>query len=285
MILDALATSDRAVPTDDLLNVLNDAVGISRVPDLNTKLTLPWPRQDSWTPDLMDPIVARIRHQRAGQLALEQLARQGIAAPIRNVGGDKVSIPAQEGGTSGAYHMPVDVPALASGYSGVRHELPNHLLDIDLFTADLAVLDLNVRTLWCLREALASYRNGLYLSAANLLGAVSEGAWYAAGEQLRHMSDGLAKALDGDRTTQVISRLCEMMRRVGRLRADANELEAHAAYLRDLRNYGVHPRDLASSIHEAVFTEPSLAVLIMQTHRYLGRLGVTVAVLLQDDAQ
>jgi hypothetical protein len=41
---------------------------------------------------------------------------------------------------------------------------------------------------------LAAYRQGLFLGCASLLGAASEGAWYAAGEQLRHLDARLTTA-------------------------------------------------------------------------------------------
>lgn len=52
----------------------------------------------------------------------------------------------------------------------------------------------------------------------------------------------------------------------------ASELHSHAAYLRDLRNYGVHPRQDQDPGQEQAFTETGCLLLIMQVHRYLVRL-------------
>jgi hypothetical protein len=52
----------------------------------------------------------------------------------------------------------------------------------------------------------------------------------------------------------------------------ANELIAHASYLRDLRNYGVHPAADQDPGQADAFTELGSTVLVMETHRYLARL-------------
>ena len=147
---------------------------------------------------------------------------------------------------------------------------------MDVFTADLEALGLDRRTLRCLQEALSAYRRGLYLSAVNLLGAVSEGAWYAAGEQLRSVVPPIAKVLDNDNVAigKVIGRVSEQLSKTKGVRAsDVRELEVHAAYLRDLRNYGVHPRGESSTSLEHAFSEHGAGLLLMGTHRYLVRLA------------
>ncbi|WP_123788459.1 hypothetical protein [Phytoactinopolyspora halophila] len=112
-----------------------------------------------------------------------------------------------------------------------------------------------------------------------MLGAASEGAWYVAGEQLRHLDARLARALDGDNIVTVMNRISEVLRQTRTLRITVDELRAQAALLRQLRNYGVHPR---SDHLERYFTDSGAAILLMETHTYLGRLTDAVSTCLTD---
>jgi hypothetical protein len=98
----------------------------------------------------------------------------------------------------------------------------------------------------CVDEALCAHRRGLHLAALNMLGAASEAAWYSLGEQLRDWSAQLAKALDEDTRTAAVIRLVHevlVQLKPGRVsRETLEELRSCATYLRDLRNYGLHPR-------------------------------------------
>jgi len=58
-------------------------------------------------------------------------------------------------------------------------------IEADIFITDLAPLGLDPRTERSLREAIESYRRGVFLAAASLLGTAVEGAWHAAGQRLR----------------------------------------------------------------------------------------------------
>ena len=108
---------------------------------------------------------------------------------------------------------------------------------------------------------------------------VSEGAWFAAGEQLRGLDLQLDKALNEGRSAKVISRVCDLIRRHYHPKAIANELQTCADYLRDLRNYGVHHRETIDTTKEPAFTESATICLILQTHRYVVRLADAVATL------
>ena len=151
--------------------------------------------------------------------------------------------------------------------------------DVDLFSADLATLRLDPRTQRCLEEALTAHRHGMYLAAANLLGAVPEGAWYSADEQLRGLDPQLTRALDNDRTATVVARPCELIGRDCRPKGIANELQAFTDYLRNLRNYGIHPRERIDTTKEPAFSEAATMCLILQTHRYLVQMASAVATL------
>jgi hypothetical protein len=114
---------------------------------------------------------------------------------------------------------------------------------------------------------------GLYLSAVNLLGAVSEAAWYEVGMGLEPESPELAAALARNSTGEVQRLVANMFRERGRrARAMTQELLAHASYLRDLRNYGVHPAADQDPGQAHALTEVGCTVLVMATHRYLARL-------------
>lgn len=234
------------------------------------------------------PLISRPRLALAATDALLDLAAQGIVIEVADApGGDgqpivgpgMVSVPYQLGGTSSAVRSVAPLPRLASAYRlapRLREQATHWFSDPDLFTADLQQLRLDRRTLKSLDEALGAYRQGLFLACASLLGATSEGAWYAAGEQLRDFDDQLAKALDADNTAKVITRVAEVLRQVGRNKATVDELHAQAALLRQLRNYGVHPRGDKLDHLERYFTDAGAVVLLMETYTYLTRLTVAV---------
>lgn len=154
------------------------------------------------------------------------------------------------------------------------------VVDPDLSTAGLDGLDVDARMRTCIIEATAAFRHGLWLSCVNLLGAVSEGAWHRAAERLLGRNAELDKAVTNDAGAATVIRLVaeELTRAAKRHRATIAELHSHAGYLRDLRNYGVHPKgaDPAAS-QEHAFTEEGCALLLLSTHRYLERLAALVA--------
>ena len=262
---------------DVLVEVLNDEAGIPRTAGEDEHIRLPSEEDPGWEPDRDAPVVARQRNLRAARIAIDELTRRGAIAASKS---DKAAFPVRRRNEAGTYDFWFDEPDnVADRYAASGLWDTSGLGDVDLFTVDLGVLGLDQRTRRCLEEALAAHRHGLYLAAVNLLGAVSEGAWYAAGERLRNRDTQLAKALDSGHTVKVIKRVCELMRRVGRLKATADELHACAAYLRDLRNYGVHPRETIDTRREPVFTDAATLCLILQTHRYLVRLADAVTTL------
>ncbi|RYP89052.1 hypothetical protein EKO23_01090 [Nocardioides guangzhouensis] len=135
---------------------------------------------------------------------------------------------------------------------------------------DLALL-LGDRGERCFREVLEAHRRGLYLAAVNMAGAASEAAWFTLGEAMQD-DTSVAKALGEDAAGRLIKRVVERLRGAPRMATTADELFAHASYLRDLRNYGLHPRSSSGPAREGAFTESGCLILIMETHRYLVRL-------------
>ena len=175
--------------------------------------------------------------------------------------------------------MPVSSPRLEGAYRMTprRSEfLEPVLLDASQFLEGMQDL-LDERGTRCLDEALRAARRGLYLSAVNLLGAVSESAWYTVGRMFEAEDQDLAQAIAENRTAQVQRLVGNKLETVRAMRTTVTELRAHAAYLRDLRNYGVHPAEDRDPGQEQAFTEPGCLLLVMQTHRYLARLAEVVA--------
>jgi hypothetical protein len=146
----------------------------------------------------------------------------------------------------------------------------------DLFAEDIGNLELTNRAHRALREALASYRRGLYLACASLLGVVSEAAWYAAAE--RTGTPAIGKLIEEEATARLQRAVADHLRGVKALaRTLPDELLAHAAVLREIRNYGVHPREIRDDL-ERWFTEDACGLLILETHHYLTRLAGAVEV-------
>ncbi len=52
------------------------------------------------------------------------------------------------------------------------------------------------------------------------------------------------------------------------------DLHSHAAYLRELRNYGIHPHTAdPQASQEHPLTEAGFPVLLLATHRFLERIA------------
>ncbi len=217
----------------------------------------------------------RSRMTHATKLAIAELVAEGVIVAAETPSNDYIQVQVRRIGHSGAEHVPVSTPKMESAYRakprlGALGDAP--ALSAAEFAAGLGTL-LTPRALECLSEALAAYRRGLYLSAVNLLAAVSEAAWYQVGAGLESESTELAAALAKNSTGEVQRLVSNVFRdKNRRARSMANELIAHASYLRDLRNYGVHPAADQDPGQADAFTELGSMVLVMETHRYLARL-------------
>jgi len=95
----------------------------------------------------------------------------------------------------------------------------------------LATLGLDPRTERSLREAIESYRRGVFLAASSLLGAAVEGAWYAAGQRMRSTAPQVDPLVDGDRTAQLQGAVAAALRDVlpGNRRWEADALSSSPA--------------------------------------------------------
>lgn len=177
-------------------------------------------------------------------------------------------------GTSSGVHLELYLPTLEPAYR-LPHRLRGRetsLFDADLFLDDLEDLDLTTQTRQIAEEALQAYRRGLYIACASLLGALSEGAWYSLGERIRGVSGKLDDALDKDATAAVQKQLADRMREAVK-GTTADELMSQATLLRELRNFGVHPRVAPRADLMEYFTEEGCGLLIMTTRRYLQKLS------------
>ncbi len=231
------------------------------------------------------PVVKSSRLARAGAEAVIDLEAQGIIVGVESLPGESplpilreaVRIPATRRNHGFAVTVPTLLPSfltayrLAPRYSDL--ELPWYL-DADIFLLDLEELSLEPRTRRALVEALQAFRHRLYLAAANLLGAVSEGAWYSVAVRLSPYSSDLAGALTNDRPSALTIRrkAADALRRDGRLRGEVDGLVAQAETLRLMRNYAVHPKDLETEHLERYLGEAATGVLILNSHSYLTRL-------------
>lgn len=266
--------SGAAAPTQTLIDEFLSSVGVTPGErnehyDIRPELE----PEAAVDPNAMQLKRARMTH--ATQLAIAELVAEGVIVPAETPGNDYIQVAVHRAGHSGAERVPVSTPKLESAYRakpriGSLGEAPN--LSADEFASGLGLL-VTPRALECLVEALAAYRRGLFLSAVNLLGAVSEAAWYEVGSRLETESPELASALARNATGEVQRLVANLFREKDRrARSMTNELLAHGSYLRDLRNYGVHPAADQDPGQAHAFTELGAAVLVMATHRYLARL-------------
>lgn len=283
-ILRVLGDADRH-HTTELLRVVAEAEGADPLVEPG-QLQVDLPTRDAIagvvTAD--HPAVASLRADVIGHEALAELAAEGwiVAAGAPTAAPDSsprfgFTVP----GLSASVVVSAPRPASPSDVVWLPHRLrvPDvWKLEADIFVADLEPLRLDARTERCLREALASYRRGVFLAGASLLGAATEGAWYGAAQVLRPHDGTLEKLADTDRTAQVQNAVAHVLREAipKPRRWEADELAQHAALMRRIRNYGVHPRDDADEGLEVYFEEDRCGLLFLETHRHLTRLGEIV---------
>jgi hypothetical protein len=231
------------------------------------------------------PIPAAIRADLSAREALAELAAEGMliaagAGPI--AGDDEMMLSFQLPGHAAGQRLRLHRPAVLSDVVRLPHRLRQQGLwglEADIFIADLASLELDPRTERSLREAIESYRRDVFLAASSLLGAAVEGAWYAAGQRLRSVSPKVHEFVDGDRTAQLQSAVTAALRDAlpGSRKWEADALSQFARLMRDIRNYGVHPRQVTDGDIEVYFTEDKCGLLFLEAHRHLKRLAETTA--------
>ncbi len=231
------------------------------------------------------PVAAAIRADITAREALAELAADGML-----IAAGQAALPGTPALTL-TYHLPsssagvrigVHRPAVLSDVVRLPHRLRQQGLwgiEPDIFIAGLGPLGLDPRTERSLREAIESYRRGVFLAAASQLGTAVEGAWYAAGQRLRSAAPAVDQLVDSDRTAQLQSAVTDALRDSlpGNRRWEADSLSQFARLMRDIRNYGVHPRHLSDGDIEIYFEEDKCGLLFLEAHRHLKRLAAITA--------
>lgn len=274
------AVADGSVHSSDVLvRALADKRGVP-MPAERSKLDIRSLDAMPETVTASHPIIENIRLQVAATEALAELESEGILVGAERDSSRRssplvsYSVPWSMQGTSSGVRLELQLPTLQQAY-----RLPDRLrqrevslFDADLFLEGLEALDLTAQTRQIAEEALEAYRRGLYIACASLLGALSEGAWYSLGERLRGVSGKLDDALDKDATAVAQKQLADRIREAVRGTV-ADELLAQATLLRELRNFGVHPRVAPRADLTEYFTEEGCGLLIMTIRRYLQKLS------------
>ncbi len=231
------------------------------------------------------PVAAAIRADVTAREALAELAADGMLIPAGTAplpGIPAFTLTYNVPGYSAGVRIGVHRPGVLSDMAQLPHRLRQLGLwgiEADIFIADLAPLGLDPRTERSLREAIESYRRGVFLAASSLLGAAVEGAWYAAGQRLRSTVPAVDQLADGDRTAQLQGAVTDALRNSlpGSRKWEADSLSQFARLMRDIRNYGVHPRQLTDGDIEIYFAEDKCGLLLLEAHRHLKRLAEITA--------
>jgi len=232
-------------------------------------------------PSRDDPYIT-VWRSRAGLLQiLAELIADGLITAVTD---DNAASPGyfnvhvqHDGGGSG-FRIPWSVPSLSLSVGSrwrllVPQDHPREVMDAASLCEGLEGV-LGVRGIRCLREAHRSYRARLWLASSTLLAATSEAAWYQLAR--RHAQPGTELerlANEGRATAKVIELTSALLLAEGARRDVVNEVTAMAQYFRDVRNYGLHPRDDHDEDREVPLTESGATVLVLQARRYLTKLA------------
>lgn len=199
------------------------------------------------------PLILSRRNYLAAMNAIVELEVAGLVVPHQRLDGgggwsgsfeQLQTLPFSRRNSGGSIRLTdIAVPeARGSAYRLHRGLLDDpqqaHVLDPDLL---LEGLDLPARVGRVAREAAHAFRRGLPLAAANLLGAVVEGAWVHAARQLAPEAEKVEAALSREPTptiAEVQRRSIEALRSGQSRRAE--DLASVAALIRDIRNYAIH---------------------------------------------
>ncbi|MGQ4620035.1 hypothetical protein [Nocardia sp. R7R-8] len=143
---------------------------------------------------------------------------------------------------------------------------------------------LTPRSAEVLEEALTALRRGLYMSAVSQFGAVNEAAWHVVAHSIINRGtpparvQSLTNILQHRGIAALQNEVLQQLEADGVKTYVAVDLRAFATYLRDLRNYGVHPTILAQPAPEHAFTSLGCLSVAQQTHHHLAQLIDAAAV-------
>lgn len=197
----------------------------------------------------------------ASNLALAELQGEALALPtlpLRPTGSASVQIRTAHRGWGESfdeYQVLISQAYRASSKALSLDRQGFVLHDPDLYLARINAAEMHPRVVTALREAVASYRNGLYLGAAVLVGSASEGAWL---ELAMSLSDSLGSSAPGalakeiESDTPRIERVqkgtddairsgdTDVLKQAGVRKGEWVSLLETAIYYRTLRNYAIH---------------------------------------------
>jgi hypothetical protein len=234
------------------------------------------------------------------RVAIYEMHRGGVIVPrhygnppdnalkLFDVSGPEIPL-GDEGTRPGRHPFPTVV--LYSGYmlanaNAIANERRLELYDADLYLnrADLRNFDRRVQQ--CVEEALAAFRNDLFLAAANMLGAASEGAWYSIAHAVvdaEWASTALAnevasqnpraEKIQGQTRASLENRFTGSAAFEGTFgfpRSELETLEAKARHWREQRNWGAHP---VGPVDVSAFTESSVGEQLIGATTYFARLA------------
>ena len=263
-IRDAVTPSDVDIreAKQAILGVLEDG-GVTRLTDLLTEIgsqRADERRESVHEDDVADParlrehpLFARRRMYIAGVTAIAELEMGGLIVPHQRLDGgggwdgrfeSLRSVPFARRGSSGSVQLSdVAVPEPRGRAYRLDRRLLDfpqqaHVIDPDLL---LEGIELPARVSRVAREASVAFRRELPLAAANLLGAVVEGAWMAAAHRLAPSVEPVARAIAREpfpTVADVQRRAVEAIRHSQP--RSAEDLATVAALIRDIRNYAIH---------------------------------------------
>jgi hypothetical protein len=271
-ILELLSTSG-SLKVGDLLNAVRDRCMDGVPPPQGDRLDLPASGDPLVVIQRESPTFAYNRWWLAAQTALAELVANGVVLP--SVLAAAVNVPVSTGSSSWSHQVPALIPEIPKDgvlLADAFRKSPSFLLDANLY-AEGAEAVLGERGLRCLEEAMAAQRRGLHLAAVNMLGAASEAAWYGIAERVAGDASALRNAMNVPNTAKVIALVAQELRNFGVPQTVVEELRVHGIYLRDLRNYGMHPRAEPTAGFERHFSDDTAGVLFLQSHRYFLRLA------------
>jgi hypothetical protein len=223
----------------------------------------------------------------AGSEAVLDLLAQGIVVEYADQSmsnsrliGARITPSFKIGNQSGGVGIDTGLANLPVGFRlapRLRYSEQIQLLDPDLFLDNIDDLSLGARTVRCVNEALQAFRGGLYLAAASLLGAASEGASYSAAELITDVYPQMGKHLSNRSTWKLQDQVFKWLTNQRSSAHMAPGLHAQAELLRQLRNYGVHPRTESEDNLEIHISESGAGALLSVAHSYLATFANAVA--------
>jgi hypothetical protein len=249
--------------------------------------------------DLQRELIERLQWVNAGRQAIYDLHRAGLIVPTSTGYNEGQPTPLLDAttpgvplGAAGDRVQPTRFPTipLFKEYVPAMLEEAERQHRLELYNADLFLKrsnldDFGERVQRCVTEALACYRDALFLAAANMMGAASEAAWHEIAEAMRDagvagnsLTTELGKAnpviaavqSDVRNDLRRLGRAEEFPTRFGITWGAVDTAAEVGRYWRELRNLGMHP---GTELDAAPFTESGIATMFMGARSYFQNLA------------